>query len=102
MDRASPPPGARPARALRPERAPSPPAEPLVRNALAPVVPLIAMELTGLAWLAVEGLSSRTVNVVLLALALSAEKTARFPAVNAARMSVADAASRTDIANIVA
>jgi hypothetical protein len=56
--------------------------DPLVRNAFAPV-PLIAMELTGLDWPAVEGFNSRIVKVVLLVADESAEKTARFPAVKA-------------------
>jgi hypothetical protein len=62
----------------------------------------MGIELTGLLWLAVEGFNSRIVNVVLFALALSAEKTARFPVVNAARTSIGDAASRAETANIAA
>jgi hypothetical protein len=42
------------------------------------------MEFTGLPWLA-AGLNSRIVNVVLLVVAESAEKTARFPVVKEAR-----------------
>jgi len=77
-------------------------AEPLVRKALGPLVPLIWMELTGLVWLAVEGFNSRIVNVALFAPAVSAEKTARFPAVNAARTSIGEVTNRAETDTIVA
>ena len=70
-------------------------AEPLARKALGMVVPLIGIELTGLLWLAVDGSNSKIVNVVLFVLALSAKKTAKFPAVNAARTSLAQTKKRT-------
>ena len=55
---------------------------PDVRRAEEPVVPLMAVVVTGDAWLAAEGLNSMILKLVLLALADSARKRTRLPSVN--------------------